>query len=127
MIANDVAQFLLNNAPITAVTTEIRPLKLSDGHDSPAIVYMQGSDDAERTMDSISSLHRAAFYIDCYAYSYSEARTLAALVRSELESYSGVFGSVTAEQIDFDGDYDLFEDDTRLFRAALSFTLWYSN
>ena len=126
MIAESFAQFLLNNVAITAITLEIRPLLLLDGHDDPAIVYMQADDEKERTLGSFSALQRARFFVDCYSTSYSQARGLAETVRAELENYRGAFGDHTVEQVDFDYDADLFEDDTRLYRVALRLTMWYS-
>lgn len=125
MITQSLAKFLIANANITAVTTEIRPQKLEDGHADPAIVYTLGSDQKQRLTDGFGSMARARFYIDCYSTSYSAVKSLAATVRGELEGFVGTLGDHQAEQIDCDGDEDLFEEDTRLHRVALRFEVFY--
>ncbi len=125
MITKSLAKFLLANSAITAITTEIKPLKLADGHGDPAIVYALQNDRRQLLLDGFGSMSRARFYIDCYSTTYNAVKALAETVRAELEGYVGVFGDHQADQIDLDDEQDLFEDDTKLYRVAIRLSVWY--
>ena len=125
MITKSFAKYLLANGPITAAANEIKPMKLEDGHDDPAIVYSMGEDRRQRLTTGFSSMAKATFYLDCYSTSYTTAKDLAATVDAELTDYVGAFGDHQAEQIDNISEHDLFEDDTKLYRVAMQFAVWY--
>ena len=125
MITQSFAKFLLANVPITSVTTEIRPLKLDEGHADPAIVYAMGEDSWHRLTSGFSSMGNAVFYVDCYSSSYNTVKSLAEIVSGELTGYVGAIGDHQAEQIDNISEQDIFEDETKLYRVAMQFEVWY--
>ena len=127
MISKSLAQFLITNQAISAITTEIRPVKLQEGHADPAIVYMQADDRQFPIIAGRSSLKQAEFYIDFYSQSYETVKTLALAVRTALDNYMGAFGDHIAENIECTTDDDMFEDQTKYYRVAQNYVIWYSD
>lgn len=126
IIAESLSQYLTGNPAITALTTEIRPQVLADGHGDPALTYAMVDDDAIRTFTAHSALRRAVFDINCYSSTYATVKELARTIRNELETHVGAFGEHVAHQIDIDNDLDRFETQTKLHSVSLSCSIWYT-
>ena len=126
MITLSLAKWMQANAPITAITADIKPQILNDDHADPAITYTLIYDEAFRVYAGHSTLFRAEFQVDCYAAVYADSKALANTIRNELQSYVGAFGDHEAQQIDFRSERDMHESQTKLHRVMLEFTLWYN-
>jgi len=129
MIITDFYSFMSANSAIDAlVDGRIFPWIIPEGETEPALTYELDSDFRQQLLDSTqSSLRFADFTVNCWDLTYVGAHTLASTVTDELLGYSGSFGTVTAEQIQYErGAIDMpHELDTGRYGVSLSFEIAY--
>jgi len=94
---------------LSSVTQYVDGGRIPDSRGSQWIIYNMISDLPHGTKDGVSTLDMYRFQIDSYARTYSNADSLAAEVRSALDSYSGTVESVTIVDCVFDGQFDSVE------------------
>lgn len=120
---------LANNASIVAkVGTRIYPVKLPQGVELPAITYQRISGVREHNIAGPSGRARPRIQIDCWAESYSEAKSVADTVRLVLDGHKGNFGhgDNTMEDVGgirFLGDNDIWEEGAEINRVSMDFSI----
>ena len=115
MIEQSLYDALRLNAPVAAlVGTRIRAMRLKQGDTFPALVYSRISTAAENDLDGHAGLDNCRFQVDCYSEGFTEARTLAAAVKTAMNAA----GHLQA------GDRDIYDDDLSLHRVTLDFSIW---
>ena len=126
IISEALGRFLIANSSIKAITSEIRPQVLPDDAQYPAITYAQEQDGRIDVIDGgVSQLSTASFVVNIYADSYSSARTLANIVRSELGGYVGTMGTLSIRRSDCDVDFDRYENGQKQHSVSQTYTIWY--
>jgi len=104
------------------VGTRVYPLKLPQGYTLPAISYQRVSGDRLATLSGPTGRANPRFQIDCWASTYSGVRDLASKVRQALDGHKGGLGGEDdVGGISIEGDRDLFEENTEVFRVTMDF------
>jgi hypothetical protein len=99
-----------NDAVSALVGTRIYPIQLPPGRTLPAITYTRVSTVRGHCLGGPSGRLRPRIQIDCWADTYSGARTLADKVRLCLDGFLGAIdGESNIGGIKLDGEYDGFE------------------
>jgi len=101
---------LSGNSPQTSAASRIYPY-LPQGVTFPAIRYTRIDTRRQLSLDANVGVTEATVQVDCFADTYSSAKSLADSVRTILHGYSGAFGSLTARLVKLDSENDLFEQD----------------
>lgn len=112
------------------VSTRIYPNEVPQGASMPAISYEQTSGDREHTMDGPVGMVPGGFILNCWASTYSEARTLSGYVRIALDGYEGTVGSQYFWVIFLENESDNLQriPDVKVIRRyskQLTFTVWF--
>lgn len=128
MITKSFAQWLQANAAIGALTTDIRPAVLDADRADPAITYGLIADNPIQLLSGgVSSLAQATFQVDCWSQDYETVKDLAAVLRSELEPYTGNMGEGhIAEQITFESIDDVFDEASKTYGVLHTAILWHN-
>lgn len=84
----------------------------------PFMVYQLIAGVPQSDFDGASNLTNSRYQVDCYSRTKSTADTLAASVRSAMNGAS-LFESVCVLQ------QDLYEDEPRLYRVSMDFSIWH--
>jgi len=117
-----IRDVLLASAEVQAlVGARIYPNKLPQGVTLPAVVFSVVDDVPQNAITGATAdrLVETRLQVDCYSTSYVEAHTLAAaidLVVTSLDRVDLAAWRLTSR--------DLYEDETRLHRVALDFSVW---
>lgn len=109
------------------VADRIYPLALPQEPTPPAVVFLKVSGPRDLTQSGASGLVNPRFQVDAWAATYSSAKAVAEQVRLALIGFSGTMGGasgVYVSGVNLDNERDLYEDETRLYRVSLDFTLW---
>lgn len=138
-IPNDLGPFLYawvatQSDLVAIVGTRVTPWKRLQGGDLPAITYEQISVNGIGHLRGLSGLDAQIYQLDCWAATYKQARTIAAMVRGRkgdprLDRYTGVLAGTTIracfcqEQRDAP-DMPQFADDVGTPCVQLDFKIW---
>lgn len=134
-IETGLRPLLTNDAGVSALVAtsdsppryRIYPMRLPQGYVLDAISYQRVS--AERRHDITDGPIGWAFsrfQFDCWSGSYSGARDLAEALRQALDGYSGDLSDGThVGGIYIEGERDLFEEDTEIYRVSMDFLIPY--
>lgn len=101
---------LAGNSPQTSAGSRIYP-RLPQGVTFPAVRYQRIVTNRNQSLDATVGVTGAMVQVDCFANSYSEAKTLADEVRSILHGYTGTWGTLTARMVDLQSEQDAYEQD----------------
>ena len=103
MISQAIYNILTNDAPVFAVVgTKIFPNMATQRTDFPYIVYSVIGKVPTDSKDSGLGFDRYRIQVDCVDESYTDAETLASLVRTALDRKTGSYGSMVILQIVYD-------------------------
>lgn len=113
---SDVIARLVADTGVHAICADrIRPLKLAQTETLPAVTIQRVTADFGGSLGGdTSNCTRVYVQIDCWASSYGSAKSLAAAVRTAMQS-------LTAIPID---STDFYEDETDIYRVSLDFYVW---
>lgn len=126
-----IVSILKNDTDVDGlVSTRIYPNEVPQGASMPAISYEQTSGDREHTMDGPVGMVPGGFVLNCWAETYSGARTLSDYVRIALDGYSGTTGSQYFWVIFLENESDNLQriPDVKVLRRyskQLTFTVWF--
>lgn len=99
----DVINYLLADARITDhVSTRIFPVHLNQDEALPGIMVTINDVEANPTKTAASSDDFVELDVTIYARSAKDAFTIAELVRSRLDNFSGTLGSTTIQSFRFE-------------------------
>jgi hypothetical protein len=104
-------------SPVTALVPQARitPVKRLQNTDLPAITYERVTNDPVQSLSGdTSNLDQVRMRVNCWSLSYSQSKSIAAVVRTALKPLDSYFIS----------DQDLYEDDTQIYRVALDYYIW---
>lgn len=120
---------LLADAPIAALAGDrVYPGRRPQGSTFPSIVCTRISGQPLYVDEGRAGLLDARMQVDCWAQTYTEAKTLARAVDTLLSAFSGVFAGVNFSYIMLDLENDLNESGANqseyLFRVSMDFIVW---
>ena len=122
----ELISFLLNDSKIqSAVGGRIGPLPFLQGSKIPRITYLEVSREDGQIQTGPDQLASHRWQIDCWAKQYGDMRELGELVRRRLNGYDGPMGGFTRVSFFMENKSDTFEDESKLHRGILDFTVWY--
>lgn len=102
----------------TAAAGRIYPLVAPDTPVRPYIVYNRVSANSENVLAGSSGLINTRLQIDVYADAYADAQALAAQVDALMAGWAVQTVSLPAQ--------DIYEQDVKLHRVLLEYSLWHS-
>lgn len=100
-------------------------LHLAEGAIFPAISFQRISTSREYTLDDTVSLTEALFQVDVWANSDLEMVTVGRVVRSVLDGFRGIVGTVNIERMLQVNEYDLPQLEGSIYRRYQSFRVLY--
>ncbi len=122
----ELVEFLLEDSKIqSAVSGRIGPLPLPQGTKKTSITYMQVGRDDGQTQTGADCLSANRWQIDVWSRRYGDMRELGELVRRRLNGYDGPMGGLTRVSFFMENRQETFEDESKLHRGILDFTVWY--
>lgn len=92
---------------------------------APAVTYAKSSDSREQVFNGVSSLQSAQFDVDVWDTTILSARATAATIIDGLVGYRGAMGTDYIDNAYLISDFDVYEPETRLYRASLVFRINY--
>jgi len=115
------------------IESRVYPHKLPQGVAFPAITYSLDQDSLTPLLDgSVSSLREALALVDCWAKTYIEAVVVADTVVETLLGVVAAGGEMgdtdpvqIVDSVRQERRFELFEDDTLLYRVSLQFAIAY--
>jgi len=113
---------MIEEALVTILTTplaasvgdRIYPVPAPQNVKQPYVTYQKISETTEYELAAEAGLGHARVQFNAVAETYSEARTIAALIKSTLSAYQGTVGSIYINWIQHGVDVDLFDEETMI-------------
>ena len=117
-----VAQRLLNNTTLTAITgTSIYRNRLPDTLKPPHVIITLITKERVMNHDGYSGLSAATVQISCFSASQDQAIEMDDIVTESMESWPGD----GVEDSFYDGEDDIFEQATRIYHIPVDFRISY--
>ncbi len=92
----------------------------------PCVVFNRNGVDRQVRYCGTDGIVRSSISLDCYATSYSDARSLAAIVRSALIDFRGQLGgSLAVSAASLVNEIDLVDIEPGLFRVSQTWDIWH--
>lgn len=127
MIAKSLYSFLSTNANISKECAVIVPQILPEAHKFPAIVYTMTGYDSPRLLNgTMAPLKSASFSLVHISPVYESAKSLADVVRNEMEPFEGAFGDHIVERIDVDNESDTYDVVTSLHQVTQAISIFFT-
>ena|SRR4026207_1493356 len=118
--------FLLADVNISAVVADrVFPLVLPQGQTQPSIVYSRISGIGDHTTSGPSGLARPRFQIDAYAQSADDADALALMIKSALDGFAGLMGTITVQGVFYETERDDFYPEINMHRASRDYFIFF--
>ena len=116
-VEQEIQNVLTADVTVSAlVVARVYPLLMPQGATLPAIVYSRVASVPHDDLELTQNHERVRVQLDCWASSYSGAKTLAAAVRTAMQT-TPVFGQLLMELDDYD-------QDEKLFRVIQDYNIW---
>jgi len=128
-----VARLLATSGVTDIVGSRIRPLLLRQSDSIPGIAYTTISNTPVSRATGTNATYRARVQLDCFASTYTAAKTLEAAVIAALDNYSASGTTPPISSCHLETVTDLPPDDTpgaddrRAFGVSLDFILWHGS
>lgn len=123
------ARLLAHAGTAALVGTRVYPVKLPQTPTYPAITYYRVNTERVSAMGADRPDVRAIIRVSCWddgSDGYSGSKALATQVRAALERYSVSPGTyVPIQDIYFENEFDLYDDDAQVFHVVCSFEVVY--
>ena len=104
-------------AVAAVVSTRIYPVVLPQDVTLPAITYSRISGGQVNSLTGYSGLENPRIQIDVWGATYPACQTLAADVHTAMDAAT-TFGA------HLESDMDFYEDDTKIYRVSMDFSVW---
>lgn len=106
-----------DSAVSALVSARVYPLILPQAPTLPAITYSRIAPGAVYSLQGYSNLENPLIQVDCWGSTYAGVKDLATKVKAAMDGASSFKSVVQAER-------DMYEDDVRLYRVSLDFSVW---
>lgn len=117
--------YILNNdATLTGLLGTGKRLYVDNAEQStpnPCIVYSERA--AKVSTKDAAVNDNITWQIDVYSDSTAQRDNIAARVRTLLDRYSGTVNTIKIQQVDFENDYRLYDDESNAYRSSMDFTV----
>ena len=124
MIDSSLRTWLLSQATITAITSNVFPERIPQGKfNETSIVYTMIDGFPGLNLGTISSITEGIIQLDVYSTTYSEARVLTDELITILNGYQGPFDAYAASMIVVKNIRNSYEEDLKLYRATLDINI----
>lgn len=123
MLSDALYTILSGNSALTAVvSTRIYPAYADQTVANPCVIFEIGSQDPEYDKDGAASVVYTNIEIDIFTGSYREGHTIAALVKTALDQYSGTVNSEDIDLIMWEGTDDgVYNAEREEFQTSMGF------
>lgn len=130
--------FLGQSPEVTALAgsgsaVRVYPLMLPQTPTFPALTYQRISGVRDRHQRGPSGTSFARIQCDAWAPAtqadgsgYMRAKNLADAVRKAVDGYAGAMSSVFVQQVQVEGDRDIYESDAKLYRVSFDLLIWWT-
>ena len=123
-----IAYLLASGSVSALVAARVLPHSRLQGSALPAVTVQRISGGLLYADDGEIGLENPRMQVDCWATTYTAAKTLARAVTSALSAYSGTTGGVEFSFVMLDNEQDLREPGANvaeyLYRVSLDFIVW---
>lgn len=102
--------------------TQVYPSVIPQEVTLPAVRYARISSVRGMNFDEVEDWVRTVFQVDTYGNSLNEAITTAESIKAGVNDYRG--GNI--QRIRIDSEFEMFEDDTSLYRVMQQYTIWHT-
>lgn len=99
---------------LSGITDKVTPLMLPQNATYPAITYFNVTPVPINHLKGESDTQNARIQVDIWAESYSEVKSLYLEVKTSMSAISSLFL----------GANEVYEDETKLYRLSLDFSVW---
>lgn len=110
---------------IALVGSRIYPMMVPQGAALPAVTYQRISGERIHAMVDDPGLASPRIQVDAWGSTYSSAKAVAAQVIDCLQRWSGVVETVTVQDTYFQGDQDLYDQETERWQVSMDFIIWH--
>lgn len=121
------ARLVADGAVSALVGTRIYPIRAPDNPTLPMLTYQRISNIREHVMTGEQAKFTTTlFQIDVWAKEsggISQARSIAAAIRSSLDDFRGIITGIDVQGILSDNEWDTWDEDTETFRITLQFRI----
>lgn len=94
---------------------------------TPCVVFNRGTVDRQVRYCGTDGMVRTSVTLDCYATSYTAARSLAQVVRESLVDFRGQLGgSLPVSAASLVNEFDLVDIEPGLFRVSQTWDIWHA-
>jgi len=100
-------------------------LRLPENFTYPVVVFQPVSGGKPVAHDGPTGLAWVRIQVDTYAETYEGCKDIAEQIKEDLNGYQGPVGDGTIDGIFIDGEWDLFEESKKLYRAVVDFRIYY--
>jgi len=117
---NKLYKHLSTSVLITAHTSNrIHPVVLPQGTVAafPAVTYQRVSGDRVYSLSGYSTLENARLQIDCWATSFETVKDLGDKMRQVVDSATAFASNLISDQ-------DLYENEVKVYRVSMDFSIW---
>ncbi len=129
VIEEALMTYLLADTTITAYVGERIFYAHVDWQDveTPYLVVTKISGVREHSHDGSSHLAHPRFQIAIFSTSYSSCKSIAAVIQTALQGYSGTMSSgVDVGAIFYENETDLYDSETSLFQVITDYIIWHT-
>jgi hypothetical protein len=118
MIESDVQTVLLAAPAVTAlVGTRVAAGMLPEGELRPYVTYSLITGERIPSMTDSGLMRHARIQLDCWSPNYGQSKQIALAVETAIEA-SALF------EVVFIGDQDLYDNETKLHRVVVDYSVW---
>jgi hypothetical protein len=124
MIDSALRTWLLSQSTITAITSNVYPLRLPQTQlQGTSIVYNLIDDFPGLNVGSVAQISDATIQLDVYSPTYSQARTLSNELITILNGYHGPLDTLEASMIAVRNIRNTYEEDLKLYRSTIDISV----
>lgn len=125
MITDAIYTILSGNATLTAqVSTRIYPADAPQTTANPCVIYEISGQEPEYSKEGAATVIYTNLEVDVFADSYRQSRSIADLIKSALDQYSGTVNGHNIDLVQWEGTTDSGVDaDRREYRASMGFRI----
>lgn len=126
MMEEDLVAHILASGDVSAIVqNRVSWVQRPQGSALPAIVLTLVSARRTYAMGGQSGLAESRVQVDCYGDKYGSTKLLGRAVADLLSGARTTIGDTIIEGAFLDGERDLYEDESKVFRNSQDFIIWH--
>jgi len=92
---------------------------------APAVTFARSDSTREQVYSGVSTLQYVEFDVNCWSTTALASRNTAETITASLVAFRGTMGADHCDNALLTRDIDIYEPETRLYRVALGFRVFY--